>query len=479
MKLTEAVKWLWSDDTLSARRARWVLKIVLVLLLLIALFWVVDFGEVIHALATADPLFLIIGFALTFLRVFLSAVQLMILVRKQGINLGVGQIIYINLSVKFYLLFLPGDLVGSGIRWYKLSQPSGKRAEALAAVAFNRLFDLFLIFVLGLGFWLLSSQDYVQIDGRQLVVLIFLIILLWFILTRLSLPLSKIIASRAGGTYSSSFFQSGMQKLAVGRARIHADITGEEQLVCFAVLHLGDHNLIGGVREYMGDEFFSRMRQEITDAFMKSDIPKMIRLMDRHFETHSYSLWHLFKDEQRKVLNQIIEPTLSEIADSFRQTYEQHYPIMQVMRDLQIPIPKALAATAEFILNTDLRKSLETKELDLEHLQKLVEEAKKWSFELDMTTLGFVASQRINSLMEKLSMTPEDLPLLERIETMFRILSALPLELDLWKTQNICFSISRQLNGEMRESAERGDQTAKKWVEHFNNLQDHLYVRGV
>ena len=273
--------------------------------------------------------------------------------------------------------------------------------------------------------------------------------------------------------------ESGMQKLAVGRARIHADITGEEQLVCFAVLHLGDHNLIGGVREYMGDEFFSRMRQEITDAFMKSDIPKMIRLMDRHFETHSYSLWHLFKDEQRKVLNQIIEPTLSEIADSFRQTYEQHYPIMQVMRDLQIPIPKALAATAEFILNTDLRKSLETEELDLEHLQKLVEEAKKWSFELDMTTLGFVASQRINSLMGKLSMTPEDLPLLERIETMFRILSALPLELDLWKTQNICFSISRQLNGEMRESAERGDQTAKKWVEHFNNLQDHLYVRSL
>ena len=229
----------------------------------------------------------------------------------------------------------------------------------------------------------------------------------------------------------------------------------------------------------MGDKFFSRMRQEITDAFVKSDLPKMIRLMDRHFETHSYSLWHLFKDEQRKVLNQIIEPTLSEIADSFRQTHEQHYPIMRVMRDLQIPIPKSLAATAEFILNTDLRKSLETEELDLEHLQKLVEEAKKWSFELDMTTLGFVASQRINSLMEKLSMTPEDLSLLERIETIFRILSALPLELDLWKTQNICFSISRQLNGEMRESAERGDQTAKKWVEHFNNLQDHLYVRGV
>jgi len=273
--------------------------------------------------------------------------------------------------------------------------------------------------------------------------------------------------------------ESGIQKLAVGKARIHADITGEEQLVCFAVLHFGDPNLIGGVREYMGDDCFALMRQEITDAFTKSDIPEVIRLMDRHFETHGYSLWRLFKDEQRKVLNQILEPILSEIEAYSSQTYEQHYPIMQVMRDLRIPLPKALAATAEFVLNTDLRKSLETEELDLEYLQKLVEEAEKWSFELDRTTLGFVASQRINSLMEKLSLTPEDVSLLKRIETIFRILSALSLELNLWKTQNIYFSISKQLNGGMRERVERGDETAKKWVGHFDNLQDYIYMRCV
>ena len=273
--------------------------------------------------------------------------------------------------------------------------------------------------------------------------------------------------------------ESGIQKLAVGRAKIHADITGDERLVCFAVLHFGDPNLIGGVREYKGDDLFSLMRQEITNAFTKSDIPEVIRLMDQHFETHGYSLWHLFKDEQRKVLNQILEPILIEIEASSRQTYEQHYAIMQVMRDLQIPLPKALATTVEFVLNTDIRKSLETEELDLEHLQKLVEEAKKWSFELDMTTLGFVASKKINSLMEELSRTPEDLSLLERIETIFRILSALPLEIDLWKTQNVCFSISKQLNGGMRRSAERGDQTAKEWVEHFDNLQDYLCVGSI
>jgi len=272
--------------------------------------------------------------------------------------------------------------------------------------------------------------------------------------------------------------EAGIQKSAVGRARIHSDITWEESTICFAVLHLGDHNLIGGVGEYMGDDSFSIMHQEIKDAFMKSDIPEIIRLIDKHFEMHNYSLWHLFKDEQRKVLDQILDSTLNEIEASFRQISEYHYPIMQVMRKMGIPLPKALATPVEFVLNTDIRKLLENEELDLERIQKSVEEIKRLSLEPDKPTLSFAASQRINTLMEGLSKTPEDVSLLETIEAIFRILSALPLELDLWKTQNIYFSIGKKIYGRMREKAERGDQTAKKWVEHFNSLGNYLYVRS-
>ncbi len=272
--------------------------------------------------------------------------------------------------------------------------------------------------------------------------------------------------------------EAGMQRLAVGRARIHSDITEEESKVGFAVLHLGDHNLIGGVREYMGNDSFSIMCEEIKDAFMKSDIPEVIRSIDTHFETHNYSLWNLFKDEQRKVLDQILDSTLKEIEASFRQISEHHYPIMQVLREMQIPLPKALATCVEFIVNTDLRKLLQDEELDLDRLQNLVEEVKRWSFEPDKTTLGFVATQKITTLMEKLSRTPEDVSLLETIEAIFRILSALPLELDLWKTQNIYFSIGKQLYGGMRQKAEMGDQAAKKWIEHFNSLENYLHVRS-
>jgi alpha-amylase/alpha-mannosidase (GH57 family) len=271
--------------------------------------------------------------------------------------------------------------------------------------------------------------------------------------------------------------EAGIQRLALGKAVVRSDITSEEREIGFAVLHLGDHNLIGGVRDYMGDEPFSGMCEEIKKAFGKSDITEIIRLMDTYFETHNYSLWHLFKDEQRKVLNKILESTIKEVEASFRQIYERHYPVMQVMREMRIPLPKAFATATELIVGNDMRKELERDELDFEEIGRLVEEVKRWSLDLDRKSLGFVASQRVNSLMQGLDGTPEDTTLFETIEDVLRVLSAIPLELDLWKAQNIYFSIGTQRHDEMKKRADQGDSKAKTWLEHFTKLGEYLNVR--
>ncbi len=141
--------------------------------------------------------------------------------------------------------------------------------------------------------------------------------------------------------------EAGRQKLATGMAHIRSNITWAESDVSFAVVHLGDHNLIGGVREYISAEEFARMQSEIKEAFQRSDIPEMIHLMDEHFQAHSYSLWHLFRDEQRRVFGRILASTLAEVEISYRRIYDHHYPIMQVMKELRSPIPKAFVTAAE------------------------------------------------------------------------------------------------------------------------------------
>jgi alpha-amylase/alpha-mannosidase (GH57 family) len=271
--------------------------------------------------------------------------------------------------------------------------------------------------------------------------------------------------------------EAGRQKLAIGRARLRSNVTSSESRISFAVLHLGDHNLLGGVREFVNGEVFDDMYSEMKEAFTRSDLTEMIHLMDKHFEAHNYSLGHLFRDEQRKVWNRVLETALVEVQGSFRQIYDHHYPIMQAMKEQRTPIPKAFLTTAEFTVNADLRDTVEAEELDRNRLEDLVEAVKRWGFEVDKTTLGFVASRRIAELMKGLQNNIEDSTPLETIEIMLKTLEPLALEYDLLEAQNLLFSIGKERAGQMRKRAAPGNEEVNKWVERFDRLSHYLQVR--
>lgn len=271
--------------------------------------------------------------------------------------------------------------------------------------------------------------------------------------------------------------KAGEQKLAVGRARFRSNITRDARVITFAVLHLGDHNLMGGVREFGGGDAFLRMQQEIEEAFAKSEIAGTIRTIDTHFETHNYSLWHLFRDEQRIVFNRILESRMRDLEASFKRVYEHNYPIMLILRDLSIPLPKPFALSAEMTIAASLRRLLEAEKPDLMRLEQLVEEIARWKVETDWNSLSFAATSKLEGLLEALGNTPEDVALLETTEGLVRILRPSPLDLALTKAQPLYLSIARRFLPQVKEKAVSGDGDAGRWVEHFETLGRHLGVR--
>ena len=246
-----------------------------------------------------------------------------------------------------------------------------------------------------------------------------------------------------------------------------------------SVLHFGDHNLIAKAHHYEDEDKFSDMCRRIKGAFAKSDVSEVIRLMDEYFGRYSYTLWHLFKDEQRRILNQILESTLEKIEASFRHIYNYYYPIINALSEKKIPLPKALATNMEFILNTDLKNLLEEENLDFSRLQKIIEEVKRWSFEPDKKILGFVVSEKINTLMKKLSAHPQDIELLKTLNAQLNVLNLLSLDLDLWKAQNIYFNLGKQLYAGMLIKAKDGDERAREWIEYFGKLSMCLKVKVI
>lgn len=267
---------------------------------------------------------------------------------------------------------------------------------------------------------------------------------------------------------------AGMQVLTTGRVTIRSNITFEIHEADLVVFYLGDHNLFATVRSRLGDEDFKAVREQLNKAFRKSDSNEVMRLMNVVFGGRNYSLTHLFKDPQRQILNELLETTWQEIENSFRHIYEHNYAIMQMIRNMNMPLPKALSAPAEFILNEDLCAEIQADAVDVNHLRNLADEAERLSLSLDKERLSYEGSHRINALMDQLADRSEDVNLLCSIEESLEILRTLTFTLDLQNAQNVFFNIAKRKWPAMKRRAAAEDEEAAKWVEHFGNLAHHL-----
>src|SRR5205814_8897136 len=118
------------------------------------------------------------------------------------------------------------------------------------------------------------------------------------------------------------------------------------------------HHVNGGVRQFRGEEAFEEMAGEVADAFDRGDFAEVIRQLDRHFGESTYSLQSLFRDEQRKIIKQVLQANITEAETSFRRLYEHHLPTMRYLARAEVPMPRVFQVTADFLLNSDLRWDL-------------------------------------------------------------------------------------------------------------------------
>lgn len=267
---------------------------------------------------------------------------------------------------------------------------------------------------------------------------------------------------------------AGRNRLVTGKALLSSGVTGEGKDLSFAALHFGDQNISCGVQDFPGAEAFASMEEALAGAFERGDVPAVIRLMDRHFP-FNYTVWHLFKDEQRRILGQILSLTYEEIENSYRHIYAENYTLMNFFHSLHIPVPRPVYVAAEYIVNLDMKRVLNEEATDVKRLERLIDDIGRWSIGLEKG-MEVIASTKITSLMKAFSLNPEDASLMERMRAVLGLLKRIPVELDLWEAQNFYFSVARRLYKYKKKMAGKDDASGQ-WLEQFRDLGRNLKVR--
>ncbi len=241
----------------------------------------------------------------------------------------------------------------------------------------------------------------------------------------------------------------------------------------------GDYNPEGGVLKATTIESYEAVSATLREPFSRGDLDGVGRLLQQNLEGETYTLKVIFRDEQQRILNRIIESEWGEAEAAFSNLYPHLMSMMRILVKTggSVIIPRAFYAAAEFVLNTRLRRALGSEQLDFDSIRNLMGDAESTKISLDVPTLEYTLRMRLERMAEGFQADPANVELLSELGTAVGVARSLPLEVNLWKIQNICYELLQTTYNGFQQKGEEGGQNASAWIDHFRALAEKLSLR--
>jgi alpha-amylase/alpha-mannosidase (GH57 family) len=269
----------------------------------------------------------------------------------------------------------------------------------------------------------------------------------------------------------------GKQKLAVGRAQFSSEVTRETAKLDFGVLHLGDHNLAAGVKRFENQDQYDEQKKALTTAFTQADATAALQKLTETFGDNTFSLRTLFRDEQRKIVETILNESLATAAAAYRNIYENQAPLIRFLQGLNVPIPAAFQAAAEIALNNQLKQAFQQQELDTDAIQSYLKEASASNIKLDVPGLEYAIRKRLETEANAFA-TNSTCDVTQRFRKLLDFVATLPFPVELWEIQNISYGPMIKMMDELWPEAEKGNEALKPLLNELTLLRERLRIDG-
>jgi alpha-amylase/alpha-mannosidase (GH57 family) len=270
----------------------------------------------------------------------------------------------------------------------------------------------------------------------------------------------------------------GKLRLAIGRARLSSQITRESATLSFGVLHLGDHDVTGGIRCSQEPENYDDLKKKFADPFSKADTAAMIRILDEEFSRNTFSLRSLFQDERRAIVNLILNDSLITTTAAYRGIYDSHASLIRFLNGVGIPVPAAFQSAADVALNSQLRQEFERPELDADSVQTLLKEATNSKVSLDVTTLEYVMRKKLEKAADNFATDSGNIEAAQGLRKLLEFIAPLPFPVELREAQNMVYGPLIKNMKEHRPEAEKGNPIGQNWMNELSALREMLRIQN-
>lgn len=228
----------------------------------------------------------------------------------------------------------------------------------------------------------------------------------------------------------------GKSQILISHADMISAITKETKKIQYCVIHFGDHNVSLGVSEFTDLQSYEIMCNELTSAFDRGDLTLFIRIMERCFGDNMYSLKELFKDQQKKIVNNILYKTMKTLESKFEDIYRQNYPVMCYLSSLEMHFPSIYRHIAEYVQNRHIKQLFRSDKISVDSVLESIEEAERWNMQIDEFGIRKYCMEAIERLFDICRKNPSDIPALHRFHSLIMSIDKLPFSLELGYLQN-------------------------------------------
>ena len=264
----------------------------------------------------------------------------------------------------------------------------------------------------------------------------------------------------------------GTQRLALGRTHVNSRVTLSNKDFSFVTIYIGQHHLVGIAFEQIGQAEFNAFSEKVIQAFERSNLSEVFDLFKRYPDQRSFSFFDMFKDEQIKMLHNIMNQSLDLAASSYQKINDRNYNLLNVMKASHLQLPSMLVKNLELVLNNELRSVFTDcmDRLDVNNLSRIIAEIKKWEFKMDHTELNYICAGTIDKLLFQLGTLTNGnankaSDTLKNIQEVLDLLAKVGIKPDLNEIQDIIFTHLVKLDPEIPQDIQN---QLKAFAEYIN-----------
>ncbi len=255
----------------------------------------------------------------------------------------------------------------------------------------------------------------------------------------------------------------------LGRLKVADQVTMQSADLICAVIYLGEVDLRCSVKNFVSNEEYATLKKELLTTFHRYSSTELLREMDKRFSEDYFSMKNLFAEQRIRIIEAATSKMYEEQAGLFDVFYRTNKDLAKLIVTYEAKLPDTFLAAARFVLSRTFLRELEKLSGGFypDRLESVLEEARFWKIQLDVSSAEKLIRGRIMELMKKLGKNPWDAASCLEILTFLDLGANLEIRLELGQAQIEFFMILQELWA----APQRG------FPSHFPELANRLHVR--